>query len=52
MSKFTKTIGAGLVAALALGGASQAFAAATIINPAGTVAIGVDDLGQLNTRYG
>lgn len=52
MSKFTKTIGAGLVAALALGGASQAFAAATIINPAGTVAIGVDNLGQLNTRVG
>jgi len=52
MSIFTKKLGISLIAALALGSASQAFAGATIINPAGTVAIGVDNLGQLNTSTG
>jgi hypothetical protein len=52
MSIFAKKLGISLIAALALGSASQAFAGATIINPAGTVAIGVDNLGQLNTSTG
>lgn len=43
-----------LAIALAIGTASltagsQAFAAATIINPAGTIALGVNDQGHLNT---
>jgi len=45
-----------LALALAIGAtglaASQAFAAATIINPAGTVALGVNDEGHLNTTTG
>lgn len=38
--------------ALAGFGSSAAFASATIINPAGTVALGVNDLGNLNTSVG
>lgn len=46
-----------LAIALAIGttgltAGSQAFAAATIINPAGTVALGVTDTGALNTSTG
>lgn len=46
-----------LAIALAIGSAgltagSQAFAAATIINPAGTIALGVNDQGHLNTTTG
>jgi hypothetical protein len=42
-----------LAAVSALGfGASNAFAAATIINSAGTLAMGINDLGHLNTSSG
>lgn len=46
-----------LAVALAIGATgltagSQAFAAATLINPAGTVALGVNDQGHLNTGVG
>jgi len=46
-----------LAVALAIGtigltAGSQAFAAATLINPAGTVALGVNDEGHLNTEAG
>lgn len=40
------------IGATGLTAASQAFAGATIINPAGTVALGVNDEGHLNTGTG
>lgn len=52
MSRFVKSIGLPLVGALAILGSSQAMAAATIINPAGTVAIGINNDGSLNTTTG
>ncbi|HRE16690.1 MAG TPA: PEP-CTERM sorting domain-containing protein [Rhodocyclaceae bacterium] len=52
MSKTLRSIMLPLATAFAALGAGQAMAAATIINPAGNVAIGVDDLGQLNTYVG
>lgn len=47
-----KTVLASLLAVGLLGLAGQAHAAATIINTSGTVALGVNDLGHLNTATG
>jgi len=44
--------GASLIAATCLFAAGGANAAATIVNTAGTVALGVNDLGHLNTTVG
>lgn len=52
MSKLIRNVCMPLVGAIAMLGASQALAGATIINPAGTIAIGVGDHGELNTRDG
>jgi type IV pilus assembly protein PilY1 len=41
-----------ILAAAAMAGMGEAHAAATIINPAGTVALGVNDEGHLNTTVG
>jgi type IV pilus assembly protein PilY1 len=51
--KFTqKTLTASLMAAGLLFAAGAAQAGATIINPAGTVALGINDEGHLNTETG
>lgn len=51
--KFTqKTLTASLMAAGLLFGAGGAHAAATIINPLGTVALGINNEGHLNTATG
>ncbi|WP_310564176.1 PEP-CTERM sorting domain-containing protein [Hydrogenophaga sp.] len=49
---FKKNLLAGLVVLGAMGLHVQAHAAATIINTSGTVALGVNDLGNLNTSVG
>ncbi|MBL8702833.1 MAG: PEP-CTERM sorting domain-containing protein [Alphaproteobacteria bacterium] len=50
--KLRTTTLAAVVAATLFGGTQAALAAATIINAAGTVALGVNDLGHLNTSVG
>lgn len=49
---FKKSLLASLAVLGALGLHVQAHAAATIINTSGTVALGVNDLGHLNTTVG
>lgn len=48
----SRTFAASLIAAACMFATVGAHAAATIINTAGTVALGVNDLGQLNTTTG
>lgn len=50
--KSRNTLAVGLLAAACMFVAGGAQAAATIINTAGTVALGVNNLGQLNTNVG
>lgn len=46
------TVAAAATLSLMIAGSPSAFAAAVIINPAGTLALGVNDEGHLNTSVG